>query len=708
LIAARIESAIYDRAQYNSMAMNSHADSDRRNNLWRVVCATWIVLAIVALGIFVASLPAYALRAVGAEANTVYDAPPVFVRVTTVVNALASLVAAVTSLGLAFILFRRKPRDPIALYVSFYLLVYGVVAAGPLGTLEGSRRMTESLAIRAEAVLLTTPTITLFLIFPTGHFVPRWTRWVPVLSLVWIGAGFELISHPPAAFDLWSLAGVLVSLLTWTSVAFYGLIYRYRRVSNLVERQQTKWVVFGMAIFLVLTAITMVPYLITQAAPRGTPQPLWALVLGPMWWLSLNCLPLSLAIAVMRYHLFDIDILIHRALVYGTLTAITVGLYVLIVGFLASLFQTTVHPIIAFIATGLVAVIFQPLRERLQRGVNRLIYGERDDPYAVLSRLGERLKSTLAPDAVLPAIVETVAHALKLPYVAIEMMTADDRPQTAAIYPPSAIGGLPAGVVRLPLSYQGEQIGELALAPRAPNEPFTPAERRLLENIAHQAGVAAHNVRLTADLQRSRERLVAAREEERRRLRRDLHDGLGPALASLTLKLDAARNQLKRDPDAADQLLAELKAQTQTAIVDIRRLVYDLRPPALDELGLVSAIREQAARYSTNGLTVTTEAPEAWPSLPAAVEVAAYRIASEALTNVVNHARARHCAVRFSIDDALTLEIVDDGRGLPADARSGVGLTSMRERAAELGGTCVIERVSTGGTRVMARLPVRG
>lgn len=210
---------------------------------------------------------------------------------------------------------------------------------------------------------------------------------------------------------------------------------------------------------------------------------------------------------------------------------------------------------------------------------------------------------------------------------------------------------------------------------------------------------------LTSDLQRSRERLVNTREEERRRLRRDLHDGLGPQLATLTLKLDAARNMLsQKEAVAADALLAELKAQTQAAISDIRRLVYDLRPPALDELGLISAIREQATNYSQNGLNVFVEAPEPLAPLPAAVEVAAYRIVQEALTNVSHHARARACRIRLSLSDELELEITDDGIGLPEDLRAGVGLYSMRERTAELGGTCEIGPSPTGGTRVLARL----
>ncbi|CAG0949311.1 partial Signal transduction histidine-protein kinase/phosphatase DegS, partial [Anaerolineae bacterium] len=633
---------------------------------------------------------------------------------------LASIAAAMTSLGLSFILFRRKPRDPMALYVSFYLLVYGVVAAGPMGTLEGARRITESLNVFAQAILLTTPTITLFFIFPTGHFVPRWTRWVSVLSLVLIGVGFELVSHPQVAFDFRSLAILLVSILTWVCFAFYAPIYRYRRISNLVERQQTKWVVFGMTIFLVLTAITTIPYLSTQAAPRDMPQPMWTLVFGPLWWFSLNLLPVSLTIAVMRFHLFDIDFIINRALVYGTLTAITVGLYVVIVGLLANLFQATANPFIAFIATGLVAVLFQPLRERLQRGVNRLIYGERDDPYAVLSRLGQRLEVSLAPDAVLPTIVETISQGLKLPCVAIALKEAD-KFKIVAAYPPTAspvatkkeqpVKANETAGETLPLVYQGETIGQLIFAPRAPGEPFTPAERHLLENITHQAGIAAHALRLTADLQRSRERLVTTREEERRRLRRDLHDELGPTLASQALKLDAALEMLGTDQTQVGALLVDLKTQTQGIVANIRHLVYELRPPALDELGLVSALRAYVGQYSgsTHGLQISIEAPsDGLPSLSAAVEVAAYRIALEAITNAVRHAHARECIVRFSVTNnhTLQLEIKDNGVGLPHERIAGVGLNSMRERAEELGGTLVIESPLGKGTCVLARLPL--
>jgi signal transduction histidine kinase len=344
------------------------------------------------------------------------------------------------------------------------------------------------------------------------------------------------------------------------------------------------------------------------------------------------------------------------------------------------------------------------LRDRLQRAVNRLMYGERDDPYAVVSRLGERLEATLAPDAVLPTIVQSVKEALKLPYAAIALTGNGATPRVAA-----SVGEPVEKPLRLPLTYQSEPVGELLLGPRAPSEAFAPADRRLLEGLARQAGVAAYAVRLTTDLQRSRERLVAAREEERRRLRRDLHDGLGAQLAGLNVQTGTLRRLIGRDPAAADELVVELRDELRGAITDIRRLVYDLRPPALDDLGLIAALHQLAERYGAEGeqLRVSVEAPEDLPHLPAAVEVAVYRIAQEALTNVVRHAQAEECVVRLAVkEDVVVLDISDAGVGIPAERTAGVGLSSMYERAAELGGRCVVESVPKGGTQVLVRLPL--
>src|SRR5438105_8062177 len=280
----------------------------------------------------------------------------------------------------------------------------------------------------------------------------------------------------------------------------------------------------------------------------------------------------------------------------------------------------------------------------------------------------------------------------------------------AEIQPDTFSPGLPARSCR-----------ELLLAPRSRGESFSPADRQLLEDLGRQVGIAAHAVRLTADLRRARTRLVTAREEERRRLRRDLHDGLGPALSSVMLKLAAARHHLEAD-SAADAVVAEARTDLRVTLADVRRLVYELRPPALDQLGLVHAIHEQVERCRAVELRVHLETPERLPALPAAVEVAAFRITQEAVTNVVRHAEATTCSVQLAVEEAepphgtavdntwssdhLRIEICDDGRGLPVDGRHGVGLVSMRERAEELGGTLWLGSGPAGGTRVVARLPL--
>jgi signal transduction histidine kinase len=376
----------------------------------------------------------------------------------------------------------------------------------------------------------------------------------------------------------------------------------------------------------------------------------------------------------------------------------------LMVGLFGVLFHSGNNLGLSILATGLVAILFHPLRQRLQRAINRLMYGERDDPATVLARLGERLAYTAVPEATLPTITETIGQALKLPYVAISENGGDG--QSGEVL--TEFGKPTPELAAFPLVYQGQAIGKLLAGRRAPAETFTPAEQRLLENIAQQAGAAVYAAQITRHLQASRQELVTSREEERRRIRRDLHDGLGPRLASLSLRLDATRNYLHADPASADHELAELKGQVQDAIQDIRRLVYELRPPALDQLGLVPALREFAAQHNTNGVYFQVQALERLPNLPAAVEVAAYRIALEAMTNAARHAHASRCYVRLTAGDDLHLEIEDNGVGMPDRVPYGVGLASMRERAAELGGNFRLQSSPEAGTLLSISLPIAG
>jgi signal transduction histidine kinase len=559
----------------------------------------------------------------------------------------------------------------------------------------------------------------LVLLFPDGRLPgPRWrpVAWLAVGGAgLWVLATATLPGPLPgddgplpadnpfgvaaAADALHLLAGVGAALVLVAALAAAAsVVLRLRRARG-ETRRQLRLIACAGAMMIVLIAInTLLGY--NSVVAVASPDPALELLSFVMWGLTFAALPVAIGLAILRYRLWDIEVLINRVVVFGLLTGIVVILYVVVVGYLSVVFQERGNLLISLVATGVVAVLFQPLRERLQRGVNQLMYGDRDDPYRVLARLGERLEGTLAPGAVLPTIVQTVTEAMKLPYAAVAIRGGNGSSMAAA-------AGVPGGeLVRLPLIYQQETVGELELAPRAPGETFGQADQRLLRAFARQAGVAAQAVRLNADLQHARERLVNAREEERRRLRRDLHDGLGPQLAGVTFRLHAARHVLRRDPAAAEAALDELMVRTQSAVDDVRRLVYALRPPALDDLGLVGALRELAPAVLPAGLEVVIEAPEPVTPLPAAVEAATYRIAQAALANVARHAEADTCWIRLRLADGLELEVADDGRGLSSTAPAGVGLVAMRERALELGGTCTLEPRPCGGSRVRAWLPI--
>ena len=550
----------------------------------------------------------------------------------------------------------------------------------------------------------------ILLVFPTGRLPSRRWSWLAWLTIAYISVGVILSAFSSDAY-LGSLGAIqnplgiegftnVYKVLLYTvapllfGAAALSVFMRLRRAVG-AERQQLKWFAYGAAVFAVGIVLIVIPL--------ATETPAWFEWGGHAFFAAAGeAIPISIGIAILRYRLYDIDLIINRTLVYGALTISVASIYILVVGYLGTVFRMD-NLLVSLLATGLVAVLFAPLRERLQRAVNRLMYGEREDPYAVVSRLGERLEAALAPDAVLPTIVETAREALKLPYAAIALVENSANLKVAA-----SVGKPVEKPLRLPLTYQSEPVGELQLGPRGPGETFSPADRRLLKGLARQAGVAAYAVRLTTDLQRSRERLVTAREEERRRLRRDLHDGLGAQLAGLNVQAGTLRRLIPHDPAAADELVVELRDELRAAIADIRCLVYDLRPPALDDLGLVAALRQLAERYGAEGgqLRVLVEAPEDLGHLPAAVEVAVYRIAQEALTNVVRHAQAKTCVVGLAVNEGVALDIFDDGVGIPDRHAAGVGLSSMRERAAELGGTCVIEPALEGGTRVSVGLPL--
>ncbi|UWP84919.1 sensor histidine kinase [Dactylosporangium fulvum] len=470
-------------------------------------------------------------------------------------------------------------------------------------------------------------------------------------------------------------------------VPFAVVFRRYRRATGL-ERTRMRWLVWaGVVDVLVMLSVLLLP---TSVSGAGL-------------FVAIAVTGFAIAVGVLRPRLFDIDRLLGGTVLYGALATIVVGVDAAVLALVAAL-PGVDRPGqgVALVGLLVVLLVYGPLRNRLWLLVQRVVLGQRHDPYRVVSGLAEQLERSDSPEDQLLAVARSVAEAFRSPYVAVEVYrTGGTLLAEHGVAPPET--------QMLPITYRDETVGRLILAAGDPRTVLSPKDEQLLADVVRQAAAAARSSYLAAELQRSRERLVGAREEERRRVRRDLHDGLGPALGGVALRIDTARNLLRGNGDAAaraDGMLRQAREDVATALADVRRLVHDLRPPALDDVGLAGAVGQLAERLRTPAMATRVEAADL-ADLPAAVEVAAYRIASEALTNVTKHANATTCTVRFRRGDhTLVVEVADDGVGIPAGIPAGVGLVSLRERAAELGGRCEIECPPAGGTVVRAHLPL--
>jgi signal transduction histidine kinase len=547
--------------------------------------------------------------------------------------------------------------------------------------------------------------------FPDGRLPsPRW-RLAPALLAVAGAAAAVGTAFAPSVAD-YGIASPLPGPHVTTSadglIAVLGLagllgclacvVVRFRR-GGPVQRRQIGWYAYGYAVTLVV---------LIAAVTTDLPTALFAI--GPV------AVSIGAGIAILRYRLYDIDRLVNRSLTWGLLSALVVVLYVVSVGFFARL---TPHgdSIGGLFATAIVAVAFQPVRAAVQRAVNQIVHGYRDQPEVVFHAIAGAL--TAAGDDALTLVPDLLASALRLPVVVLDVdggpdLRAQFRSEPAgsglAVFDRRASddgslqvdGDPPAGLVAAATALSGGTVVQILVRPR--RRTLAVGERQLLGNLAPSLAAAAEAVRLRRALEGSRARAVTALAEEQRRMRRDLHDGLGPVLAGLRLSIGSARRMIVADPAAADRILTDAQADAQAAVEDVRRLAHDLRPPSLDELGLVEALRDRLERLVEPACQLAFSSAGVPDPLPAAVEVAAYRIAVEAVLNAVRHARPTRCAVALvGRDGGLALEVADDGVGLPAGAVGHVGLRSMRERAEELGGTIAFE--VDAGTAVRAFLP---
>lgn len=588
------------------------------------------------------------------------------------------------AIGAAFpvcgtVLAVARPRNPVGWLFLVAGLGHLVTAALTPWLLDGGNALAGTLQAFAWPWSIGVLLPLALQLFPEGRPVSRpWN--VVAASTVLLGGGFALaigsaeqrvptLLHAdlPPTVSIAANAGAAAAY----ALTAGSLIVRYRR-SGEAHRRQMLWLVLALLGMLVVNGQR------------------WLTGDGPiLLLLTLPLLPAAVTVAVLRHRLLDIRLVVSRTVAYAALTALVAGGYVVLVAALDALLRGAGAPLLA---TLLVAIAFNPARLLLQRAVDRAMYGTRGDPVRALAEIGQHLHA--AETDGLAAVPHAVVDALRLPYAAV---VAEDGTLLRA-------GDAPDRTHRVRLRFEGRQVGALVVGLRPGEGSLSRADAVILDLLATPVAAALHATALSGELASSRGRIVTAREEERRRLHRDLHDGLGPTLTGAAFKADAAANLVNDRPKAAAALLAELRKDITAAIDGVRNTVYGLRPAALDELGLVGALRRHA---DTLPVAVHVPTSAELPPLPAAVEVAAYRIGVEALTNVVRHAGARHVELRIECAggaDTLRLTVTDDG-GRTDVWTSGVGLRSIRDRVAELGGRCELGPTAAGG-RVFAVLPL--
>lgn len=558
--------------------------------------------------------------------------------------------------------------------------------------------------------LLPATIVVLPLLFPGGRFLPgRWglASWTCMVVMVLSALAVTVAPYAEATHDLppgvdpdlttvWALepvadqvnavlqAATVIGVLVPVGV----VVSRYRN-SRGTERDQMRWLLWGALVAASIVALALVIDL--------------GALTGLVFFVCIAVVPVAMTVAVVNPSVVSIEDLLGRTLLLAALASVLVVVdFVVVAALSAALDDSMDQSSVVLLVLLTTVLLYGPLRQRLSRWIRRAVLGERATPYDAVAGLASTLESTDDGPAQLAAVARAVADAFGVGFVSVEVDRSGGE-RLVATY-----GDRPAETRSLPITYRDTGVGRLVLPARGLRSRLTRRDEELLGDLVRQAATAARTSRLAEELQDSRERLVSAREEERRRIRRDLHDGLGPALSGVVFQLESARLQVDRDPAGAKEQIGSTSRHVQDVVADVRRLVHDLRPPALDDLGLVGALRQLGDRLDPPARVVAGDLG----TLPAAVEVAAYRIAGEAMTNVARHAHARTCTVRLDADTggadrALLVEVVDDGTGVPPDVQAGVGLVGLRERAAELGGRSEVTCPPTGGTVVRAWLPLR-
>ena len=564
-----------------------------------------------------------------------------------------------------------------------------------------------------------------FMLFPNGRTLSRrWQR----LAVVGVAAAIVttavfLALPPPSGLSReanvaytpasWVFVGVIIGTVVVVAAVVSFVVRLHRSTGD--ERRQLRWLGFA-AVLLMLTFAFNIVVDDWGSSPK---VPFWSKLALSTFFAVLILVPVAAMIGILKYRLYDIDVVINKAFVYGVFAVFIAAVYVAIVVGVGSLAGGGDRPVLSLVATAIVAMAFQPLRARVQRVANRIVYGERATPYEVLSDLSERMSEAMSVDEVLPRMAEAAARAVgaDVARVTVALPGGGERSVTW----PDADAVLADGSVEVPVLHQGSPVGHIAVA-RASGERFAAAEVALLADLASQAGVALHNVALTSQLQarlehlsrqadevqRSRQRIVAARDAERRCMERDIHDGAQQQLVALSVKLGVAQQLLDRDADRATALLDDLGSDATEALEGLRDLARGLFPPLLAEQGLVAALDSHVQKHRLPA--VVRASPEvAAQRFPEQIEVAAYFCCLEAIQNASKHAPGAALTIDVSLEgDALTFAVVDRGPGY--DERTlvrGSGLQNMEDRLEALGGTLTIDSEPGAGTTVRGRIPLQ-
>jgi signal transduction histidine kinase len=579
------------------------------------------------------------------------------------------------------------------------------------------------------------------LLFPDGHLPsPRWRPWawfcatsmVLVYTLLTLipghfkDQGYPGVRNPLGIEAFRPITGLLVASVFLIPIAIVGcavaVIRRFRR-SRGQERLQMKWFAASAGVLAagyLFAMVSDIPF-----ALLGKPKPHWITLISNLAILPFVLIPIAVGIAILKYRLYDIDVVIKKTLVFGVLAAFITFVYVSIVVGIGEAVGSGGKPnlTLSIIATAVVAIAFQPVRERVQHFANRLVYGHRATPYEILSRFSDKVAETYATEDVLPKMARTVAEGTGAAHAEVWLRSQGEL-RSAAAWPddlgrnsqalPLSDGQLPSfdGAEKaIPVRHQGELLGALTVT-KPPGDSLTPAEDKLLLDLASQAGLVLRNVGLTSELlarleelKASRQRLVAAQDHERRRLERDLHDGAQQHLVALKTRLALAQRLTDRDPGKAEQLIANLEQEADEALDTLRDLARGIYPPVLADQGLDAALRAQASK---SPLDVDVQAEDI-ARYAQDIEAAIYFCCLEALQNVAKYANANHATITLhQRAGKVTFSVIDDGVGFdPASTAKGSGTQNMADRLAVMGGTLTVASTPGAGTAVSGSLPAK-